>query len=109
MPPAPAHRENMPDLPQVHRTTANGDPFLVYDSSVGDEERIFVFASQDALQVLANSQHWYAVGTFSVCPKIFFQLYAIHGRRDGTTFPCVFSLLPNKNENTYNRLFEQLP
>ena len=23
-------------------------------------------------------------------------------------FPCVFSFLPNKNENTYNRLFEQL-
>ena len=39
MPPAPAHRENMPDLPQAYRTTTNGDPFLV------DEEmkREFLF------------------------------------------------------------------
>ena len=35
-------------------------------------------------------------------------MYTIRGQRDGRTFPCAFSLLPNKNENTYNRLFEQL-
>ena len=105
MPPAPAHRENMPNLPQAYRTTANGDPFLVDEEMKGE---FFVFASQDALQFLADSQHWYADGTFSVCPEIFFQLYTIHGRRDGTIFPCVLSLLPNKNESTCNRLFEQL-
>ena len=43
-----------------------------------------------------------------VCPEIFFQLYTIHGQCDGGIFPCVFSLLSNKIENSYNRLFEQL-
>ena len=43
-----------------------------------------------------------------MCPEILFHLYTIHGQRDGRIFPCVFSLLPNKNENTYSRLFEQL-
>ena len=108
MPPTPAHREAIPDPPQAYRTTTNGDPFLVYDSGLGDEERIFIFASQDALQFLADSEHWYADGTFRVCLETFFQLYTIHGQRDGRIFPCIFSLLPNKNENTYNRLFEQL-
>ena len=108
MPPTLAHREDIPDLPPTFRTTTNGDLFLVYDSGVGDEERIFIFASQGALQFLADSEHWYADGTFRVCVEIFFQLYTVYGQRDGRIFPCVFSLLPNKNENTYNRLFEQL-
>ena len=60
------------------------------------------------MQFLADSEHWYADVTFRVCPEIFFQLYTIHGQRDGRIFPCVFSLLRNKNENTYNRRFEQL-
>ena len=78
-PPTPAHRKDIPDLPPANRTTTNEDPFLVNDSSVGDEKRIFIFASQDALQFLADSEHWYADVTFRVCPEIFFQLYTIHG------------------------------
>ena len=35
-------------------------------------------------------------------------MYTINGQGNGRIFPCVFALLPNKNENTYNRLFEQL-
>ena len=108
MPPTPAQREDIPDLPQAYRTTTNGDPFLMCDSGVRDEERIFIFASQDALQFLVDSEHWYADGTFRVCPEIFFQFYTIHGVLDGRVFPCVFPFLPNKNENTYKRLFEQL-
>ena len=80
----------------------------MYDSGVGDEEGIFAFASQAALQFLADSEHWCADDTFRICPEIFFQLYTIHGQRDRRIFPCVFSLLQNKNENNYNRLFEQL-
>ena len=83
MPPAPAHREDIPDLPPAYRTTTNEDPFLIYDSSVEDEERIFIFISQDALQFLADSEHWHADVIFRVCLKIFFQLYTIHGQRDG--------------------------
>ena len=86
MPPTPAHKKDIPDLPQAYRTTTNVDPFLVYDSGVGVEERIFIFGSQDALQFLADSEHWYADGTFRVCPEISFQLYTIHGQRDGRIF-----------------------
>ena len=56
IPLTPAHREDIPDLPPAYRTTANGDLFLVYDSGVGDGERIFIFASQDALQFLADPE-----------------------------------------------------
>ena len=60
------------------------------------------------MQFLADSEHCYADCTFRVCQEIFLQLYTLHGQREGRIFPCVFSLLPNKNQNTYNRLFEQL-
>ena len=86
MSPIPVHREDIPDLPQAYRTTTNRDPVFVYDSSVGDKERIFIFASQGALQFLADSEHWYADGTFKVYPEIFFQMYTIHGLRDGRFF-----------------------
>ena len=98
MPPTPSHRENIPGLPPAYRSKTNEDPFLVYDSGVGDEQWIFVFASQDALQFLADSEHWYADSTFRVCPEIFFQLCTMHGQRDGRIFPCVFSLLSKKTK-----------
>ena len=80
MSPTPAHREDIPDLPPAYHTTTNGYSFLVYDSGVGNEKKIFILTSQDALQFLvADSEHWYADGTFRICPEIFFQLYIIHG------------------------------
>ena len=106
MPPTTVHKEDISDLPQACRTTTYGDPFLVYDSGIG--ERIFISASHGALPFLADLEHWYAYGMFRVCKEIFFQLYNTHGQPDARIFPCVFSLLPNENGNTYNRLFEQL-
>ena len=76
------------------------------DSGDEDEERIFIFASQDAFSL--DSEHSYADGTFKACQEVFVPLYNIHGQCDGRIFLCAFSLLPNENENTYNRLFGQL-
>ena len=70
IPATPAHRENIPDLPQVYRTTTNRDPFLVYDRSARDEQRI-IFISQDALQFLAYSKQWYADGMFKASRNFF--------------------------------------
>ena len=91
MPPTPDHREDIPDLPPAYCSTTNEDPFFVYHTGVRDEERIYIVVSQDTLQFLADSEHWYADGTFRICPKIFCQLYTIHGQRDGRISPCVFS------------------
>ena len=109
MPPAPAHRVYIPDLPPTYRTTTNGDPFLVYDSGVGDKERILIFASQNALQLLADSEHWYADGTFKICLEIFFQLYTIHGQCDGRIFLCVLSQRYNQEEEFALHIIRMLP
>ena len=85
-----------------------GEPFLIYDSGVGDPERVFIFASEIGLQSLRESEHWYADGTLKVFPEIFYQLYTIHGQRNGQIFPVVFCLIPNKTQATYRRLLQQV-
>ena len=47
-------------------------------------------------------------GTFKLCPEIFYQIYIIHALNNNQVFRHVFALLPNKNEDTYNRLFREV-
>lgn len=108
MPPNPLTREEIPELPPVFQNTSAGSRFLLFDSGVGDLNRIFIFASDIGIQLLSESEHWYADGTFKVCPEVFFQLYTLHAQRGGSIFPCVFALLPNKTEATYRRFYEQI-
>ena len=79
MPPLPINRAAIPVLPQQYQQTENGQQFLLFDSGVGDAERILIFLSQQGLEFLSNSEHWYADGTFKVCPEVFFS--SIHGTR----------------------------
>ena len=78
----------------------------MFDSGVEiRKESSFLHQSR---QFLAESGHWYADGTFKVCPELFFQLYIVHGQRGGRISPCVFALLPNKTKATYIRFFREL-
>ena len=106
--PTPLRREDVPILPQQYQLTAAGDQFLLFDSGIGGAERILIFATQQGLQLLADYDHWFMDGTFKLCPQIFFQIYSIHALVNNQTLPCVFGLLPNKTENTYNRFFEEV-
>ena len=108
MQPNPQAREEIAVLPHQYQLTSNGGEFLVFDSGVRDSGRIFIFASEQGRQFLAESEHWYADGTFKVCPELFFQLYTVHGQRGSRIFPCVFALLPNKIEPTYTRFVREL-
>ena len=53
-------------LPQQCQVTATGDRFLLYDSGVGDVNRMFIFVTDEALGVLARSPQWFADGTFKL-------------------------------------------
>ena len=103
----PVTREDIAVLPEQYQNTVVGEPFVIYDSGVGDQEQIFIFSSEIWLQLLRESEHWYTDGTFKVCPEIFYQLYTIHGQRNGQIFP-VFCLLPNKTLATYRRMLQQV-
>ena len=95
-------------IPPKYKITLKQEPFLLYDSGYGDNKRMIVFSTPKFLSLLQQSNTWYADGTFKVVPEYFFQLYTIHAEKDGYVFPCVYALLPDKRECTYNILLRKL-
>ena len=86
-------------LPERYQVTKAGEQFLIFDSGVADNERILIFATQQDIHFLSNNSHWFMNGTSELCSEIFYQIYTIHARNNNQVFPCVFVLLPNKNED----------
>ncbi|CAG7729356.1 unnamed protein product [Allacma fusca] len=94
-------------IPDRLKVTQSGEPFLLSDSGPGPQ-RILLFSTKHDLSILAENNDWYMDGTFKVAPHPFCQLYTIHGFRLHASLPTLFALLPNKSEETYNRLFSTL-
>ena len=86
MSPIPARREDIPVLPNDFQRTDRGDRFLLFDSGVGDINRIIIFATDNSISLLAENSHSFMDGTFKVCPEIFFQVYTIHVLLNNQTF-----------------------
>ena len=106
--PNPPNRAEIPVLPQMYQLTSTGGQFLRYDSGIGDDGRILIFPSNQGLELLSNSEHWFCDGTFKVCPEIFYQVYTIHALVNGRALPCLFALWPNKNQQTYQIFFREI-
>ena len=91
----------------------NNENFLLYDSGANDVNRILIFCSDSGRLDLCQAKNIAVDGTFDSCPQIFFQLFTLHVVKKNTSVPRLFALLPNKTENTYERLFmaikEQVP
>ena len=76
----PLHRNDIPAiLPREYQVTSMEEPFLLLGSGIDDPERFFIFGTKRGLQLLGQSQHWYADGTFKVCPQVSFS---------GVPYPC---------------------
>ena len=108
MPAVPQRREDIPVLPNNYQITNKGDHFLLSDSGVGDVNRLIIFATNDAIRLLATNPQWFMDGTFKVYTEIFFQIYTIHALINHQIFPGVFALLSNKTEGTYNRFLTEV-
>lgn len=59
-------------------------------------------------QVLATCNEWYVDGTFKIAPILFQQVFVIMGFANGGVHPCLYALLPNKNQSTYSRLLVEI-
>ena len=102
LPPTPLRREDIPVLPERYQLTKAGEQFLIFDSGVGDNERILIFATQQCIYYLSNKSHCFMDGAFKLCPEIFYQIYNIHALNNNQVFSCVFALLPD------NQLFREV-
>lgn len=87
------------------QTNKNESFTLVNDAESG----IVIFSCNTNLKCLCNEMcDIFIDGTFKYCPKFFFQLYSIHGCKNGNYIPLVFALLPLKTEECYNKMWDLL-
>lgn len=92
---------------EEYTKTEKGKIFLMYDSGP-DDDRILIFSTEQNLQLLRRSEHWHGDGTFKTVPSLFDQLYTFHGSSNDISIPLVYALLPNKRQETYIRLLQQI-
>ena len=57
--------------------TYNNEYFIWQDSGYGDPQRVFIFATEANIKLLASYNEWYMDGTFEVSPLIYKQMYNI--------------------------------
>ena len=79
--------------------------FLIYEFGTEDPKSILIFRQQTLLEMFETTQHlWLADGTFKVCPEFFFELFTIHTLINGYKQSSIHASVPNKCENTYERM-----
>ncbi|CAN7982682.1 unnamed protein product [Ixodes hexagonus] len=66
------------------------------------------FSTHEQLAAFSSSQTWYMDGTFSVCPRIFKQLYVLRCKVGDSSLACVYALLSGKSLATYEELFQAI-
>ena len=72
------------------------------------DTQIIMISCEENLTHLPSCSEAYADGTFKYAPKFFLQLYTIHAYKNGQNAPCVFVLVPDKKEKTYEDMFGHL-
>lgn len=98
-----ADEENRPRLPPALRQSLRGELFLQVD-----EEDVKIFATTPMLNVLSNSTHWLADGTFKLAPQAFLQIYTVHAIVREHALPVVYALLKNKSRAAYTNVWDHL-
>ncbi|KII64995.1 hypothetical protein RF11_05972 [Thelohanellus kitauei] len=73
-------------------------------SGVDDADHKLIFASDDSPELLLRHRHWLADGTFKSSPAVFYQLFTLHVCIEGLVAPAAYALLPNKTQQTYQRM-----
>ncbi len=108
-------RKLIPQLPatraDVHfegewALSVKGENFLLAEE--GADDKIIIFATDDHLRKLAGADMIFIDGTFQTCPRLFYQIFSIHAILHGKHVPLVYCLLPNKRQETYERVFQLL-
>jgi len=95
-------------LTRDNTKTDDGQEFLIHDSGRDDENRMLFFSTDANLGILSKSPHWFLDGTFKTVPNIFTQMYVIHGLVNNSVIPLVYILLQNKQQSSYEYLFQEL-
>ncbi|XP_060868611.1 uncharacterized protein LOC132943597 [Metopolophium dirhodum] len=80
---------------------------LLCDKRAGNN-RILLFGRQKGLEILSLSHQWFVDGTFKIAPSLFSQVFVILGCHNGGVRPCIYALLPSKNQETYTQMLVEI-
>ncbi|CAB4416827.1 unnamed protein product [Rhizophagus irregularis] len=109
-PPEPQSLEQI-NIPNSFCYTFNEELFLVKNIEIRSE-RILLFTTKANVQHLSQSPFWIMDGTFKTVPRIFYQLYTIHGpvgaEENSRILPLVYVLMSGKSKELYQVLFQNL-
>ena len=92
-------------LPIEYQMTGTGERFLLFDSGVGNTNRMSIFATNGAIVIHANSSQCFGDSIFKLCPQIFSQIYTIHVLVNCDVSPCVNAYSKCFTADGYIRLF----
>ena len=98
-------------FPEKYTTTADGDNFLLMKDLVSEnsDAAMVMFMSPFGRQLLQSSKFWLADGTFWTAPPPFTQIYLINALAStGRVLPACYCLLPNKDTESYSRMWESV-
>jgi len=106
-PSIPIGREGF-EIPQNFKCLEDGSLFLQTDTGSNDTKRLLIFASDKGLDDVQTSSYLAMDGTFKSSPSAWYQLLTIHCVINGSSFPRIFILMPDKREITYDRALKEL-
>jgi hypothetical protein len=108
---------NIPGLPKSRKDVHNAIELMDTRTSKDEEfvitndvpSGLIIFSCSSNLEFLTNSaEEIFVDGTFRFCPKFVYQLYTIHGFRNGHFVPLVFALLSGKSDTVYRNMWNSL-
>lgn len=95
----PAGPDNQ--LPDRVKLTDRGDNCVFHE-----DKTLIVFSTASNLSILKSCKHWFADGTFKVCPDDYYQMFTLHGLFKSQVIPLVYDLLIGKKADDYNAFFK---
>jgi len=107
LPTLPKNRKDVHDVVDEVNTKTNKDEslLLIHDR----DAEIIIFSTYLNMECLCNSMsELFIDGTFMCCPRYFYQLYTIHGCKNGNYVPLLYCLLPSKSEACYTKMWSLL-
>ena len=87
---------------QVMLTFFSDENFVVVNDR---NSGILIFSTVQSMDCLYDVGELFIDGTFKCRPKYFYQLYSIHGCKNGNYVTLVFTLLPSKSEECYLKMW----
>ena len=93
------------NIPSQLRKTIAGCNFHMFSSANND---IVFFSSEENIRRLSSKSHWCADGTFKSVPKIYTQIFTIHGFEGDKLIPYVYCPLSSKTRAIYSQVFRSL-